>query len=61
VGDTIRSDAAGRFRVHLAPGAYKLIPLNPRPNVPPAASAVKVNVVAGHYSIVTIRYDTGIR
>jgi len=61
VGNTIRSDAAGRFRVALAPGAYKLIPLNPRPNVPPAASPVSVKVVAGRYSIVTVRYDTGIR
>lgn len=61
VGDTIRSDDGGRLRVDLAPGAYTLVPLNPQPNVPPAASPVKATVVPGQYSVVTIRYDTGIR
>jgi hypothetical protein len=61
VGKTIRSNAAGRFHVALSPGAYTLVPLSPRPNVPPAASTVKVNVVAGHSVTVTIRYDSGIR
>jgi hypothetical protein len=61
VVSTVHSSSTGRFRVDLAPGTYTLVPLSPRPGVPPVASAVPVTVVAHRHRAVTIQYDTGIR
>jgi hypothetical protein len=61
VGAVVRSDAQGHFRVPLDPGAYTLVPINPRPGVPPAAQPLSVQVASGQYKPVVIRYDSGVR
>lgn len=55
----VRADSDGRFRVGLAPGAYRLLPLSGNPF--PIASNVDVQVAADAWSSVTIHFDTGIR
>lgn len=55
----VRADSEGRFRVGLAPGSYRLLPLSGDPF--PVASSVEVQVAAGAWSAVTIQFDTGIR
>ncbi len=55
----VSADSEGRFRVGLAPGAYRLLPLSGDPI--PVASSVDVQVAAGTWSTVTIHSDTGIR
>ncbi len=55
----VRADSEGRFRVGLAPGAYRLLPLSGDPF--PIASNVDVQVAADAWSSVTIHFDTGIR
>jgi hypothetical protein len=57
----VHADAAGHFRVDLAPGIYELIPVSPHPGVPPFGKPQTVTVVAGLCSQVTIEYDSGIR
>jgi len=59
---SVRSAADGRYRVRLPPATYvvQALPVGgsslPRP--PPAR---RVRVHAGHFTFVTITYDTGIR
>ncbi|MHB8658743.1 MAG: hypothetical protein ACYC91_12455 [Solirubrobacteraceae bacterium] len=59
---TVRSGVNGRFRVRLAPGDYLVQPLArsgspfPRPPAP-----LRVLVRRGHFTPITIIYDTGIR
>ena len=61
-GRVVRSGSDGRFRVELGPGRYTITPLRragspfPRPGPPQT-----VTVRPGHYSRVTVTYDTGIR
>lgn len=59
---TVRSGADGRFRVRLSAAVYTVRALprggSPLPR-PPASRRVRVH--AGHFSFVTITYDTGIR
>jgi hypothetical protein len=61
-GRVVHSGSDGRFRVRLAPGRYLVTPLPqtgspfPRPGSPRT-----VVVRAGHFTAVTITYDTGIR
>ncbi len=57
----VHADAAGHFRVDLAPGTYQLVPVSPHPGVPPSGKPQSVIVVAGAYTHVTLQYDSGIR
>lgn len=50
----------GRFRVGLPPGVYELAPVNGVADLP-YASPVVVTVEPGHYTQVTVSYDSGIR
>jgi hypothetical protein len=56
----VTSDADGRFRVTLEPGAYTLVPQSPESRLPYAGEQ-STEVVAGEYTQVTIAYDSGIR
>jgi hypothetical protein len=59
---TGRSDADGRFRIPLAPGAYVLHPANPSGSaVPPSAPARPFSVDPHAYTELTVRFDSGIR
>ncbi len=53
------SDAQGRFRVPLPPGAYTLEPQSP--GALPHAGPQSVTVAAGQYTTLTLTYDSGIR
>jgi hypothetical protein len=55
------SAADGTFRVVLLPGSYRLDPLPAGDVGLPAAPSQSVEVVAGQFVDITIRYDTGIR
>ena len=57
-GVSAESDAQGRFRLVLEPGAYTIIPLSK--NFPPTAP-IDVIVRAHAFTHVTVRFDTGIR
>lgn len=54
-----RSNANGRFRLALPPGAYTLVPQ--ATGTPPTAQEQTVTVVAGGFTAVQIAYDSGIR
>jgi len=58
----VHSGTEGRFRVRLTPGTYVVQPLrqggSPFPR-PPGPSTVRVRT--GHFTNITITYDTGIR
>lgn len=55
----VPTDAQGHFRFSLAPGQYLLHPESP--NGFPFAGDQWVVIGAGHYTQVTIHYDSGIR
>lgn len=57
---TISTGADGRFRLDLPPGQYTLVPISPRPGLPPFGREQTVTVISGSYSQVTVRFDTGI-
>ncbi len=58
---SVRSDADGSYRLALAPGKYRVVPLSP-PGLPlPRAEAVEVTVRAGSFVTLDISYDSGIR
>jgi hypothetical protein len=57
----VTSDAEGKFRVALAPGAYRIVPVSANPMVPPYAEDLEVQVPKEGYVSVTIVYDSGIR
>jgi hypothetical protein len=54
-----RSSSDGSFKVELPPGTYSLVGL--QSGVLPRPIATEVVVVAGHYTQVTVEYDSGIR
>jgi hypothetical protein len=54
-----KSAADGSFRVALAPGRYVLEPVNGNPL--PVASPQDFTVEAGRFTMVDVRYDSGIR
>lgn len=55
----IRTDQEGRFRVGLVAGPYTLVPESGDPF--PVASPQDVVVMAGVFTDVVVRFDTGIR
>ena len=55
----IRTGEDGRFRVGLEPGSYVVHPESGDPF--PRASEQAVEVSEGHWTAVTVHYDTGIR
>jgi hypothetical protein len=55
------SDHDGRFHVPLAPGRYRIVPLTPNGGAFPRGVPIEVDVPAGNFVLVVIRYDTGIR
>jgi hypothetical protein len=56
-----RSDSGGRFLVHLAPGAYTVVPGPDAPILSPASQARSVEVQADSLTSVELTFDTGIR
>jgi hypothetical protein len=59
---TGHSDADGRFRISLVPGAYMLLPANPSGSaVPPSAPARPFSVDPHAYTELTVRFDSGVR
>jgi hypothetical protein len=58
---SFKSGRDGTFRVDLAPGAYRVVPLAPNGDLPPIAPEQDVVVRAGGYTHVAIQYDSGIR
>ncbi len=58
---TLSSGANGRFRVSLAPGEYVVRALRIRGALPRPPAPLRVRVRAGHFTTITITYDTGIR
>jgi uncharacterized delta-60 repeat protein len=56
------ADDNGMFRLALAPGRYRLVPLPPKPGEPyPHGFPQSVVVEAGEFTSVTVNYDSGIR
>jgi hypothetical protein len=58
---TFTSGADGRFRVDLPPGRYVLDPGEPLLVDEPRAEKMTINVEAGSYTEVTVRFDSGVR
>jgi hypothetical protein len=58
---TFRSDAQGRFQVHLAPGAYLIVPGPDAPIISPSGQAKPVVVGPDGLTSVRLEFDTGIR
>ncbi len=58
---TFTTDADGRFHVGLAPGRYYLDPQPPDSGGPPTPEPQTVDVPAGRFLQLTVRYDSGIR
>jgi len=57
----ITTDAEGKFRLTLAPGTYILHPQTPQNSPMPFATDQTFNVVKGHFTQITIVFDSGIR
>ena len=57
----ITTDAEGKFRLALAPGTYVLHPRTPQNSPMPFATDQTFNVVNGHFTQITIVFDSGIR
>jgi hypothetical protein len=59
---TFRSDSAGHFVVHLAPGNYVIVPTASAPLMNATAQARSVDVIAtGGLTRTHLTFDTGIR
>lgn len=58
---TFRSDVQGHFEVHLAPGAYLVVPGPDAPIISPAGQAKPVVVGPDGLTSVRLEFDTGIR
>ena len=58
----VQAGADGRFQVELAPGAYTLVPQQPKDSpLPHAPGKIDLMVTAGEYVSTTVTYDSGIR
>jgi hypothetical protein len=55
----VQSDANGQFKISLAPGTYILHPESP--NGMPYAAEQTFSVIAGAFTQLNVRYDSGIR
>ncbi|MCU0634898.1 MAG: hypothetical protein MUE41_08500 [Gemmatimonadaceae bacterium] len=58
---TVRSDTAGRFRVALAPGEYRVVPQPDAPIIFPRSQVKLVRVTTDSVTRVRLQFDTGIR
>jgi len=58
---TFESGVDGRFRVDLPPGRYVLDPGEPLLVDEPRAEKITIDVEAGGYTEVTVRFDSGVR
>ncbi len=58
---TARSDSAGRFRIALAPGDYRVVPHGDAPIIFPRAQVKDVRVTIDSVTRVLLHFDTGIR
>ena len=58
---TARSGKEGRFRIYLAPGRYRLVPLSPAAATLPYAAPIVARVRPHAFTRVAIQYDSGIR
>jgi hypothetical protein len=57
----VRADLFGRFKIALAPGTYRLVPLPPNPTARwPRGISETVVVKVGGFTDVVVNYDTGI-
>lgn len=57
----VTTDAAGRFRVTLPPGGYLLKPANLAGTAFPRGTPVEVTISSGHYTVLTVWFDSGIQ
>lgn len=58
---TVDTDPSGHFRLALGPGRYLVQAVNPNGARLPRAAPVTTTVTVGHYTTLTIRFDSGIR
>lgn len=58
---TVRTGQNGTFRVLLPPGNYWINPIAPNPGAPPSASPMPVVVEPHRFTVVEVRFDTGLR
>jgi hypothetical protein len=58
---TVRSDTSGHFQVTLPPGRYVLVPARPLGGLPRMRPVATIVVQADRYTVVTVRFDAGIR
>lgn len=61
VAGVVAGDAEGYFRIDLPPGSYVVDPGVPRLVTEPRAEPVAVEVRAGQYAQVVVRFDSGVR
>jgi hypothetical protein len=61
VAAVVASDAEGRFRVELPPGLYIVDPGQPLLVTDPKAEPDTVEVEAGRFSQVVVKFDSGVR
>jgi hypothetical protein len=61
VAAVVASDAEGRFRVELPPGLYIVDPGQPLLVTDPKAEPDTVEVEAGRFAQVVVRFDSGVR
>jgi hypothetical protein len=57
----VHSGSDGRFSVPLAPGTYTLVGLTVGSSLLPRPIPTSASVTPGHYTVVTVEYDSGIR
>ena len=57
----VETGADGRFSIPLPPGSYELYGENLAGAPVPTAMPVAVTVMAGEFSEVTVRFDSGVR
>ncbi|MGH3496712.1 MAG: hypothetical protein ACRDP1_04520 [Nocardioidaceae bacterium] len=55
------TDSAGKFTIALDPGAYVLVARAEAASPMTGTRQVQVTVTGGHYRVVTIQFDSGVR